>query len=103
MTELIRMGRGFFEDLAAVPEIEAQLLADGCLTEQEFVNKHTATILDHYMRLFRFDFLPEDAAFFAGTIWGYLQVRSLRETSRPVSPRQDLRATTWGHETCQAA
>lgn len=73
MTELIRIGQGFFEDLATTPEIEARLLVDRHLTEQEFAVKHADTILDHYMSIFRFDFLREDAEFFAAAIWHYLR------------------------------
>ncbi|SDY23308.1 hypothetical protein SAMN05421644_14028 [Allochromatium warmingii] len=73
MSELIRIGQGFFEDLATTPQTKERLLLDSVLSEQEFATKHAETILDHYMRLFRFDFLREDAEFFAATIWQYLQ------------------------------
>lgn len=82
MTELIRIGQGFFEDLATTPEIEARLLRDSHLTEPEFATTHTDTILDHYMSVFGFDFLREDAAFFAAAMWHYLQARRLRERNQ---------------------
>ena len=75
MTELIRIGRGFFEDLATTPETEARLLVDSRLTAQEFAAKHAETILDHYMNVFCFGFLREDAEFFATAIWHYLHDR----------------------------
>ena len=73
MSELIRIGQGFFEDLATTPQTKERLLLDRHLSEQEFATKHAETILDHYMSIFRFDFLREDAEFFAATIWQYLQ------------------------------
>jgi hypothetical protein len=81
MTELIRIGQGFFEDLATKPETEARLLVDSRLTEQEFAAKHADTILDHYMSTFSFDFLREDAEFFAAAIWHYLRARPPRPES----------------------
>ena len=82
MTELIRIGRGFFEDLAMTPETEARLLTDSRLTEQEFAARHADTILDHYMSTFSFDFLREDAEFFAAAIWHYLRARGIRDRNQ---------------------
>lgn len=82
MTELIRIGQGFFEDLATTPETEARLLVDSRLTEQEFAARHADTILAHYMSTFSFDFLREDAEFFAAAIWHYLRARRLRDRNQ---------------------
>lgn len=81
MTELIRIGQGFFEDLATTPDTEARLLVDSRLTEQEFAARHADTILDHYMSTFSLDFLREDAEFFAAAIWHYLRARLPRPES----------------------
>jgi hypothetical protein len=102
MTELIRIGQGFFEDLATVPEVEAQLLMDSCLTEREFATKHADTILDHYMSVFRFDFLQEDAEFFATAIWHYLQVCGLHNRNR-VNAFQNHPVASWPGVASQAA
>lgn len=82
MTELIRIGQGFFEDLATTSKTEARLLLDSCLTEQEFAARHADTILDHYMNTFSFDFLREDAEFFAAAIWHYLRARGVRDRNQ---------------------
>lgn len=104
MTELIRIGQGFFEDLATTPETEARLLMDSRLTEREFAAKHADTILNHYMSIFRFDFLREDAEFFAAAIWHYLRARGIRDWSR-VEAVQDKPLASWPNTaySCQAA
>lgn len=93
MSELIRIGQGFFEDLATTPHTKACLLRDRQLSEQDFATKHADTILNHYMTIFRFDFLREDAEFFAATIWHYLQIHQQREhqVTTPRSPIQNTR------------
>jgi hypothetical protein len=106
MTELIRIGRGFFEDLATTPETEAQLLADSRLTEREFAAKHADTILDHYMSTFSFDFLREDAEFFAAAIWHYLRAQVLRDRNQVgATTFKDSPKASWPGAacSCQAA
>ncbi|BCU07025.1 hypothetical protein [Allochromatium tepidum] len=106
MTELIRIGQGFFEDLATTPETEARLLLDSRLTEQEFAARHADTILDHYMNTFSFDFLREDAEFFAASIWHYLRARGLRNRNQAETKvsRENLMASRPGAAyACQAA
>ena len=101
MTELIRIGQSFFEDLATTPEIEARLLRDGQLTEPEFATRHTDTILDHYMNAFGFDFLREDAEFFAAAMWHYLQARRLRERHQTdIEPLEGHRRSSWPGAAC---
>lgn len=106
MTELIRIGRGFFEDLATTPETEARLLVDSRLTEREFATRHADTILNHYMSIFSFDFLREDAEFFAAAIWHYLRARGLRDRNpAEAATFKDSPKTSWpgAAYSCQAA
>ncbi|MCK7582856.1 MAG: hypothetical protein MZV65_49740 [Chromatiales bacterium] len=106
MNELIRVGQGFFEDLATTPETEARLLVDSRLTEQEFATRHADTILDHYMSTFNFDFLREDAEFFAAAIWHYLRARGFRDRSQAKTTAfKDSPKASWpgAAYSCQAA
>ncbi len=106
MTELIRIGQGFFEDLATTPETEARLLVDSRLTEQEFAARHADTVLKHYMSAFSFDFLREDAEFFAAAIWHYLRARGIRDLNQAEArvSRNSLMTTRSGTGyACQAA
>ena len=106
MTELIRIGQGFFEDLATTPETEARLLVDSRLTEQEFATRHADTVLEHYMSTFSFDFLREDAEFFAAAIWHYLRARDLRDRNQAEAKgSRESPMTSWpgAAYACQAA
>ncbi|QGU32380.1 hypothetical protein [Thermochromatium tepidum] len=72
MTETIRIGGAFFDDLATIPDVKSMLIKDRQLSEDEFALRHAETIRRHYAKVARLEFLQEDAQFFASCIWKYL-------------------------------
>jgi hypothetical protein len=83
MTETIRIGSAFFDDLATIPDVKSALMRDRRLSESEFAARHAETIRRHYTRIARLEFLQEDAQFFASCIWRYLNSLDPPETHAP--------------------
>ncbi|QIK37997.1 hypothetical protein GWK36_08355 [Caldichromatium japonicum] len=73
MTELLRIGCIFYEDLSADPRIESALFSDHFLTEDEFVARYTKIIQQRYATVMRLDLSHNEASFFASCIWHYLK------------------------------
>lgn len=88
MTETIRIGGAFFDDLATIPDVKSALMRDHRLSEDEFAARHAETIRRHYAKVVRLEFLQEDAEFFASCIWRYLNSLDpprIREPARTVA------------------
>lgn len=86
MSERLRIGADFFDDLATVAAVKAALIEDRRLTEADFADRHATTIRRHYATVAHLEFLEEDARFFASCIWRYLNtldVSNVRESYQP--------------------
>lgn len=86
MSETIRIGCDFFDDLATIPDVKSALMKDRRLSQDEFATQHTDTIRQHYTKIARVDFLPEDAFFFASCIWKYLNSLDPPQQIKQVKP-----------------
>ena len=90
MTETIRIGGAFFDDMATIPDVKSALMRDRRLSEDEFADRHAETIRRHYTKVARLEFLQEDARFFASCIWRYLNSLdppANQMTTRAIRPR----------------
>lgn len=90
MTETIRIGGAFFDDLATIPDIKSALMNDRRLPEGAFAARHADTIRLHYTKIARLEFLQEDAQFFASCIWRYLNSLDLPEPHESAKPSRRL-------------
>ena len=77
ITETVRIGCCFYEDLALTPDIESALIHDRLLSKEAFAARHAETILLYYANTLHMSLLSEDAYFFAHCIREYLDLVAL--------------------------
>ena len=74
MSELVRIGCIFYEDLATEPGTGSMLIRDRSLSEDEFAARHAKTIQQRYVAGMHLDLSLEEATFFASCTWHYLNM-----------------------------